>query len=78
MGEVPYNHIMAEAGKFGIGWLAWSWGPGNGDCETMDMTSDTTFDSLFGWGLETAVTDPNIIRNISARPDSMTEGQCRN
>lgn len=40
MGEVPYNHIIAEAEKFDIGWLAWFLGPGNDDCETMDMTSD--------------------------------------
>lgn len=77
VGEVPNHHIMAEAERLGIGWLAWSWGPGNGDCETMDMTTDATFDSLFGWGLETAVTDPNSILNTSIRPYSMVNGQCR-
>lgn len=77
VGEVPYHHIMAEAERLGIGWLAWSWGPGNGDCETMDMTADASFESLFGWGLETAVTDPNSIMNTSVRPYSMTTGQCR-
>jgi len=73
-GEVPYHHIMAEAERLGIGWLAWSWGPGNGDCETMDMTTDATFESLFDWGLETAVTDPNSIKNTSVKPASMTAG----
>ncbi len=77
VGEVPYHHIMAEAERLGIGWLAWSWGPGNADCETMDMTTDATFDSLFNWGLEAAVTDPNSIMNTSVRPHSMTKGRCR-
>jgi mannan endo-1,4-beta-mannosidase len=77
VGEVPYHHIMAEAQRLGIGWLAWSWGPGNGDCETMDMTTDASFESLFGWGLETAVTDVNSIMNTSLRPHSMITGQCR-
>ncbi len=76
VGDVPYHHIMAEAERLGIGWLAWSWGPGNSDCETMDMTTDATFESLFNWGLETAVTDPNSIMNTSVRPSSMTTGSC--
>lgn len=76
IGQVPYHHIMAEAQRLNIGWLAWSWGPGNGDCETMDMTTDASFDSLFGWGLETAVTDPNSIMNTSVKPISMTAGEC--
>lgn len=75
-GNVPYRHIMAEAERLGIGWLAWSWGPGNSDCESMDMTTDATFESLKSWGLETAVTDPNSLKNTSARPHSMVHGSC--
>jgi mannan endo-1,4-beta-mannosidase len=51
-----------------IGWLAWSWGPGNSDCPQMDMTRTVAFDTLFDWGLEVAVTDPNSIKNTSVRP----------
>jgi mannan endo-1,4-beta-mannosidase len=76
-GNVPFRHIMAEAQRLGIGWLAWSWGPGNADCPTMDMTTDSTFETLHGWGLEVAVTDPNSIRNTSVRPHSIVHGQCR-
>lgn len=75
-GDIPYRHIMAEGERLGIGWLAWSWGPGNSDCESMDMTTDATFQSLQGWGLETAVTDPNSIKNTSVRPHSMVHGNC--
>lgn len=75
-GNIPYKHIMAEAERLDIGWLAWSWGPGNSDCESMDMTTEATFESLKGWGLETAVTDPHSIQNTSIRPHSMVEGDC--
>lgn len=75
-GDIPYRHIMAEADRLEIGWLAWSWGPGNDDCETMDMTVDGTFESLDGWGLEAAVTDPNGIQNTAVRPHSMIHESC--
>jgi mannan endo-1,4-beta-mannosidase len=75
-GAVPFRHIMAEAQRLRIGWLAWSWGPGNADCASMDMTTDSTFETLHGWGLEVAVTDPNSIRNTSVRPHSLVHGVC--
>lgn len=76
-GRIAYEHIMKEAQRLGIGWMAWSWGPGNSDCAAMDMTRDGTFSSLHGWGLEVAVTDPYSIRNTSRRPRSMLYGNCR-
>ena len=76
-GRIPYEHIMKEGQRLGIGWMAWSWGPGNGDCAEMDMTTDGTYDTLHGWGLEVAATDPNSIRNTSVRPYSMVNGYCR-
>ncbi|MGH9457891.1 MAG: cellulase family glycosylhydrolase [Thermoanaerobaculia bacterium] len=60
-GAIPYAHLMAEAQRLEIGWLAWSWGPGNSDCAAMDMTEDGTFAALRGWGEEVAWTDPNGI-----------------
>ncbi|HEX7069677.1 MAG TPA: cellulase family glycosylhydrolase [Rhodothermales bacterium] len=75
-GRIAYEHILAEAQRLGIGWLAWSWGPGNSDCAAMDMTEDGSFDSLHEWGLEVAVTDPNSIKNTSVRPHYMVNGTC--
>ncbi len=74
---IPYILIISEAQANGVGWLAWSWGPGNSDCVAMDMTSDNTFSTLSGWGQEVAVTDSNSIANTSVRPYSIVNGQCR-
>ncbi|HEY0591421.1 MAG TPA: cellulase family glycosylhydrolase [Thermoanaerobaculia bacterium] len=73
---IPYRHILAEAQRLGIGWLAWSWGPGNQDCPAMDMTEDGTYQTLHAWGKEVALTDPNSICMTSRRPRSMTSGAC--
>jgi mannan endo-1,4-beta-mannosidase len=65
---IPYKYILAYAQQKNIGWLAWSWGPGNADCAQMDMTKTTAFDTLFDWGLEVAITNPNSIKNTAIRP----------
>lgn len=75
-GRIAYEHILKEGQRLGVGWMAWSWGPGNGDCPEMDMTEDGTYASLHGWGLEVAVTDPNSIRNTAVRPRSVVLGRC--
>lgn len=75
-GTINYKLIIEECQKNEIGWLAWSWGPGNSDCETMDMTTNSTFETLQGWGLEVAVTDPNSIQNTSVRPKFLQTGIC--
>lgn len=75
-GRIAYEHILAEAQRLDIGWLAWSWGPGNSDCAAMDMTTNGSFETLHGWGLEVAVSDPNSIMNTSVRPRYMTDGTC--
>jgi hypothetical protein len=75
-GTINYRLIMSECQKNEIGWLAWSWGPGNSDCEDMDMTTDNTFATLRGWGLEVATTDENSIKNTSVRPKSIVDGVC--
>ena len=74
--SIDYKTILAKTHKHEIGWLAWSWGPGNQDCGEMDMTEDGRFETLHGWGLEVAVTDPNSIRNTSKIPESMLRGKC--
>lgn len=66
---IPYETIIEQCHIHEIGYLPWSWGPGNGDCEEMDMTEDGTYDTLHGWGLEVAVTSTHSISAISVRPD---------
>ena len=51
-GVINYKLIMSECQNNEIGWLAWSWGPGNSDCEEMDMTTDSKFETLRDWGLD--------------------------
>ena len=75
-GVINYKLILEECHKNEIGWLAWSWGPGNSDCATMDMTTDSKFETLQGWGLEVAVTDQYSIQNTSVRPQFMESGIC--
>ncbi len=65
---IPYKFIMQYCQQQQIGWLAWSWGVGNADCAAMDMTKTESFESLYDWGLEVAVTDPYSIKNTSSRP----------
>ena len=67
--EVPYKHIMAEAERLNIGWMAWSWGPGNFDSPEMDMTAHGSYNTLVGWGKEVAVDSPLGIQNTSVIPN---------
>lgn len=67
--DIAYKTIMEECEKAGIGWMAWSWGPGNSDCAAMDMTKDGRFDSLYGWGKDTAVENKYSIKNTSKIPE---------
>lgn len=76
VGEIPYKLIMEECQKNQIGWLAWSWGPGNQDCAQMDMTTDNNYATLSGWALEVATTDANSIANTAVRPYSIENGLC--
>lgn len=67
-GAIPYKLIMQQAYLNQIGYLPWSWGPGNNPQTFLDMTTDQTYATLHGWGLEVAVTDPYSIKNIAVRP----------
>ncbi len=66
---IPYQTIIETCHEYDVGYLPWSWGPGNQDCAEMDMTEDGTLDTLHGWGLEVAITSPHSIKNIAVRPD---------
>lgn len=66
---IPYQTIIEQCALNEIGYLPWSWGPGNSDCAEMDMTEDGTFDTLHEWGLEVAITSTYSIRNLAVRPE---------
>ncbi len=66
---IPYQTIIEQCALNEIGYLPWEWGPGNSDCAEMDMTTDSTFDTLRGWGLEVAITSTYSIRNLAVRPE---------
>jgi mannan endo-1,4-beta-mannosidase len=74
--SIDYPTILSEAQRAGIGWLAWSWGPGNKDCAEMDMTTAGTFETLQGWGTEVSVDHPASIQKTSKIPESMSRGEC--
>jgi mannan endo-1,4-beta-mannosidase len=67
-GGIPYKTIIREAYMNEVGYLPWSWGPGNNPQTWLDMTTDMTYATLRDWGLEVAVTDPYSIQNIAVRP----------
>jgi len=74
--SIDYQTILSEAQQHEVGWLAWSWGPGNRDCAEMDMTSDGKFATLRAWGLDVAVTHPASIQRTSHIPESLRRGAC--
>ena len=70
--DIPYRLIIDQCTANQIGWIAWSWGPGNNPQSWLDMTKDSTYATLFDWGLEVAVTYKNSIKNTAKRPASIT------
>jgi mannan endo-1,4-beta-mannosidase len=68
-----YQTIIKDCQDYGIGWLAWEWGPGNDyfdkSCAVMDMTSDSYFDNLkSGWASVVAESSPYSISKTSVTP----------
>lgn len=72
--DIPYRHIMAEAERLNIGWLAWSWGPGNFDSREMDMTTHGSYNTLVDWGRFVCIDSSLSIQNTSSIPTFITEG----
>lgn len=70
-GKIPYETIMEYCAKLDIGYIAWSWGPGNNPQTFLDMTSDGTFDTLNDYGTEVCLTSKYSIKNLSVIPASM-------
>jgi len=75
-GAIPYLTILEQTDLQGVGMFPWEWGPGNNPQTWLDMTSDSTYETLFGWGLEVALTHPSSIANTAIRPYSMVTGRC--
>lgn len=74
VGDIPYQHILSECERLNVGWLAWSWGPGNLDCPDLDMTTHGSFNTLRGWGKEVCLTHTNSIQNTSKIPSFIQNG----
>jgi mannan endo-1,4-beta-mannosidase len=73
-GQIPYTTIIEQCYQNEIGWLAWSWGPGNNPQTFLDMTDDSAYATLHDWGLEVAVSNQYSIKNTAVRPDWLLEG----
>ena len=72
---IAYKTIIRECQKNDVGYIAWSW---FGNCNPFwDMSSAGTYATLYGWGLEVAVTDTNSIRNTSVRPYYIVNRACK-
>ncbi len=71
---IPYQWLLSEAQRVGIGWLAWSWDTSNSDCKVgaasiFNMTSNLTSASglVAGWASDVMRDDTNSIKNTSVR-----------
>lgn len=71
---IPYLTIIEQCHLHEIGYIAWSWFLN--DNPVWDMTTNGTYETLYDWGLEVAVTDDYSIQNTSVRPYFITYGGC--
>lgn len=70
-GQIPYKTIMEYCAKFEIGYLIWSWGPGNSPQTFLDMTADGTFDTMQDWAKEMVFDNQYALANLAQKPASM-------
>lgn len=70
-GQIPYKTIMEQCAKLDIGYIAWSWGPGNNPQDFLDMTSDGYFETLNDYGKEICFTSDYSVNKLAVRPASM-------
>jgi hypothetical protein len=75
-GEIPWRTIMEQTYWNDVGMIPWEWGPGNNPQTWLNMTQDGMYDTLFGWGLEIAVTGTYSILNTTDRLYSVVNGTC--
>ncbi len=73
-GQIPYKTIMEYCAKYEIGYLIWSWGPGNNPQKFLDMTTDGMFDTMQDWAKEMVFEDEYALANLAVKPASMLTG----
>lgn len=73
-GQIPYKTIMEYCAKYQIGYLIWSWGPGNSPQTFLDMTTDGNYDTMQDWAKEMVYDDPYAMSKLAVRPASMLSG----
>lgn len=61
---VPYEVMIDEAARVGIGYLAWSWTGNNQEVGYLDLSNDGTAANLSGWG-DDIINGLNGIRSTS-------------
>lgn len=72
--SIAYLTIIEECHLNQIGYIAWSF---FGNCNPFwDMSTSGTYETLYDWGLEVAVTDQYSIQNTSIRPYYIVNGEC--
>lgn len=76
-GAIPWRTIVTTALEHEVGFLPWSWGPGNQPQKHLDMSADGTFEGLAGWGLEVMMEGPFAIAKHARRPLFMKVGVCQ-
>lgn len=63
--QIPYEVLLEEADRLGIGYIAWSWTGNSGGVEYLDMTALTgSANELTDWG-DDVINGPNGIRATS-------------
>ncbi|SFU75946.1 mannan endo-1,4-beta-mannosidase [Clostridium sp. DSM 8431] len=73
-GQIPYKVIMEYCAKYEIGYLIWSWGPGNSPQTFLDMTTDGNFDTLQPWAKEMLFDNEYSLSKLVKIPNSMLSG----
>ena len=67
---VPYDVLLSESQRLGLGYLAWSWTGNGGGVEYLDLTARSgSADALSAWG-DGVINGPNGIRD-TAQPASI-------
>ncbi|MDO3388635.1 cellulase family glycosylhydrolase [Gilvimarinus sp. SDUM040013] len=68
-GQIPYRTIIKTALEFDVGFLPWSWGPGNKPQQHLDMSDDGSFEGLTGWGREVMLDEAYSIAKNAVKPN---------
>lgn len=62
--QIPFEVLLEESERLGLGYLAWSWNGNSGGVEYLDLTAAGSADQLTAWG-DDIVNGPNGIRQTS-------------